>query len=307
MRIIVSSVVRATHKGEAHGGIYIVDFEDKIFEEVIRWDDQMINWAGRGGERGLRGIEIYNNKIYLANHNALFAYDKNFNRLGIYPNRYLHQCHEICQHNDLIWLTSTGWESIIAFDPKREDYVKGYRIEIDNRKNPKIWKTIEFDPNKDVEFKGRDSYHINNIVSIGGDLFMSGADVPILFRLENNRFEKYMGIPIITHNPMPYKDGVLLNYTREHCTVHIDKKNFIKRRFKIPQFKNEDILHVVNYNETTARQGFTRGLAVKDNYIVVGSSPAHVALFHYDSCEPLSTIIISKDIRNAVHGLEIYD
>jgi hypothetical protein len=60
-RVIATSVVRSAHQGESHGGVYLIDLNSGQYDQVIDWNDESINWEGRGGDRGLRGIAFHNN------------------------------------------------------------------------------------------------------------------------------------------------------------------------------------------------------------------------------------------------------
>jgi len=60
-RVIATSVVRSAHQGESHGGVYLIDLNSGQYDQIIDWNDESINWEGRGGDRGLRGIAFHNN------------------------------------------------------------------------------------------------------------------------------------------------------------------------------------------------------------------------------------------------------
>jgi hypothetical protein len=56
-----------------------------------------------------------------------------------------------------------------------------------------------------------------------------------------------------------------------------------------------------------ARPSFGRGLCVvKDGLIAAGSSPSTVALHDLASGETALSVTLSTDIRNAIHGLEVW-
>jgi hypothetical protein len=56
-----------------------------------------------------------------------------------------------------------------------------------------------------------------------------------------------------------------------------------------------------------ARQGFGRGLCtVGDRFIVGGSSPSTVTLYDLESAQVVASVNLTMDIRNAIHGLEIW-
>ena len=77
-KLITSSVVRGSEKGQSHGGVYIVDFASQSVEQHIDWNKSDIDFAGRGWDRGLRGIEFSDDLVWIAASDELFAYNKNF-------------------------------------------------------------------------------------------------------------------------------------------------------------------------------------------------------------------------------------
>ncbi|MGH9891043.1 MAG: hypothetical protein ACREA0_03470 [bacterium] len=56
-----------------------------------------------------------------------------------------------------------------------------------------------------------------------------------------------------------------------------------------------------------ARQAFGRGLATWEEQIVIGgSSPATISAFDFESGERVACVNITMDVRNAIHGLEVW-
>jgi hypothetical protein len=59
--------------------------------------------------------------------------------------------------------------------------------------------------------------------------------------------------------------------------------------------------------EDHARQGFGRGLCEwKEGIVIVGSSPATVSAYELSSAERIASVNLTMDVRNAVHGLEVW-
>ncbi|MBT4522633.1 MAG: hypothetical protein HOC23_21760, partial [Halieaceae bacterium] len=55
------------------------------------------------------------------------------------------------------------------------------------------------------------------------------------------------------------------------------------------------------------RQGFGRGLCTyTDRFVVGGSSPSTVSLYDIQSGQEVASVNITMDIRNAIHGLEVW-
>ena len=65
-RVLASSVVRGAQFGESHGGLYLVDLHTGSAEPKLDWSRADIDFQGRGGDRGLRGIAFYGERILVA-------------------------------------------------------------------------------------------------------------------------------------------------------------------------------------------------------------------------------------------------
>ncbi len=120
--LIASSVVRGSQQGESHGGIYLIDLENQQSAKAIDWNTTNIDWQGRGWDRGLRGIEFDGDKIYIAASNELFVYTPDFEMITSFRCPYLKHCHEISRFERRLYLTSTGFDSILGFDLYNENF-----------------------------------------------------------------------------------------------------------------------------------------------------------------------------------------
>ena len=78
-KLIATSVVRGSEQGESHGGVYTIDFQTQTSEQHIDWNSSDIDWAGRGADRGLRGIAFDGDDIYIAASDELFCFNRDFN------------------------------------------------------------------------------------------------------------------------------------------------------------------------------------------------------------------------------------
>jgi hypothetical protein len=80
----------------------------------------------------------------------------------------------------------------------------------------------------------------------------------------------------------------------------------VRRSFPLVHYDTEHLLHS-NLTRDLARQAFGRGLAVvNDGLIVGGSSPATLTAYQFDPPRVLRSINVTMDVRNAVHGLEVW-
>jgi len=164
--VIASSVIRSAHQGQSHGGVYVVDLENERCAQVIDWDDDTISWEGRGLDRGLRGIALYGGNICIAASDEIFVYNKSFEMVESHKNRYLKHCHETFLEGHSLFLTSTGFDSILEFDLLSKSFAKGYCL--------RGRELSLFDPNSRSGPEPADTLHINNVHCLSGDLYTTG-------------------------------------------------------------------------------------------------------------------------------------
>ena len=88
-------MVRGSHQGESHGGVYLIDLDAREVRQALDWNATGIDWQGRGWDRGLRGIAFDGETVYIAASDELFAYTPDFRPIGSWRNPYLKHCHEI--------------------------------------------------------------------------------------------------------------------------------------------------------------------------------------------------------------------
>jgi hypothetical protein len=310
--IITTSVVRSARQGESHGGVYLVHLHSGNFEQVIDWNDPSISWEGRGGDRGLRGIAFHHDKVYIAASDEIFVYNRSFELLESFRNKYLKHCHEICMAGNTLYLTSTELNSILHFDLVKKRFTRGYTIAYRRGKSAFFHRTrtqmqaIVFDPNRDDAFAStlpRNDLHINNISAHERGITISGTRIDALLILNDGVLREYAPLPIGTHNASLYRDGIIYNDTRNDRVVIADIENRIERQFPVPKFPDLP----KSTSDDYARQSFGRGLCTfGDNYIIAGSSPSTVSVYEMGSGERVQMVNLSKDIRNCIHGLELW-
>ncbi|MBT5052866.1 MAG: hypothetical protein HOM69_06545 [Gammaproteobacteria bacterium] len=76
---------------------------------------------------------------------------------------------------------------------------------------------------------------------------------------------------------------------------------------KVMMYPEQELDYAGVDNSKVARQGFARGLCVMDDQLVaVGSSPSTITIFDVQADSRLTGVNLTMDIRNAIHGLEIW-
>jgi len=307
--LIATSVVRGSQQGESHGGIYLVDFAGQSVEQVVDWDTSDIDFTGRGWDRGLRGIAFFAGEIYIAASDELFVYDQNFKIQRSFRSTYLKHCHEIFQLNNHLYLTSTGHDSILAFDLERQQFFWALHIGMENGEP----QGTAYDPNG-INGPGgangppaRNILHLNNVFADNHGIFVSGMHSTGIFRIgDKNAVTKILELPAGTHNARPFGDGVLFNDTAANHVRYVCQDGS-EQNFPIPLYDPAQLTHTELTDKNIARQGFGRGLCiVDDKLIAAGSSPSTVSLYDLKTGSDVMRVNFSMDIRNAVHGLEVW-
>jgi len=300
-KLIATSVVRGSQQGESHGGIFTVDFEKQECIQHVDWNTTQIDFEGRGADRGLRGIAFSGDDIYIAASDELFCYDRSFNIQGSFRNRYLKHCHEICRMERTIFLTSTGIDSLLAFDLDQEKYVWGFHLQ----RQYDRWTGHTFDPLSQMGPHPVNDFHINMVHVDDTGIYLSGLHTNALLHL-NSKMEvvEVCNLPAGVHNARPHRDGLLFNDTASDCVRYVDREGR-NQAFKIVSYDDSDIDFAGIDDSKVARQGFGRGLClVGDRFVAGGSSPSTVSLYDLEANQKVGSVNLTMDIRNAIHGLE---
>jgi hypothetical protein len=291
--------VRGARQGDSHGGVYLVDFGQRRTARVLDWNAMNIDWQGRGWDRGLRGIAFDGDVIYVAASDELFAYAPDFRPLGSWRNPWLKHCHEICRHERMLFLTSTGFDSVLGFDLDRKDFSWGLHVQ--PRGDGFIGE--RFDP----AFGGpppSSALHLNNVHCERGGMHVSGARTGGILLYDGRGLQRWATLPEGVHNARPFRDGVLFNDTRADVVRFVSRGG--ERTFPVPRYPVEKLEHAQD-DRAIARQAFARGLCVIDGEtIACGSSPSTITLRDLRPGGAARMATLTHDVRNAIHGLQVW-
>ncbi len=307
--LIATSVVRGTQQGESHGGVYLLDFAAQEVTQVVDWNTGDIDWQGRGWDRGLRGIAFFAGEIYIAASDELFVYDQQFNVQRSFRSTYLKHCHEIHQLNNHLYLTSTGHDSILAFDLESQRFFWAIHL-ADTEEGPV---GTAYDPNGINGPGGANGpaasnlLHLNSVYADQTGMYASGLRSGGMFKIgSDNSVRRWVDLPQGIHNARPFSDGVLFNDTAANV-VRFSQRDGTDTVFPVPQYDESELTHLDLGDEQVARQGFGRGLCViNERLIAAGSSPSTISLLDLETGTDIVRVNFSQDIRNAVHGLEVW-
>ena len=304
IKLLATSVVRGSNRGDSHGGIYVVDFHRMAVDLKLDWRMPDIDWQGAGADRGLRGIAIDEEIVYIAASNELFAYTPSFELIDSWRNPYLNHCHEIAIRESSLFLVSTGLDAILEFDLGRRKFVKGLHIEWQEsgfRANP-------FDPDGQRGPLQRDMLHLNSVHCDENGIYVSGMRSRCLLRIEGDEVAAFADVPPGTHNVRPFRDGILFNDTNADMLRFRGYEDGGKDRvMAVPTYDARHLKHTDVDDSRIARQGFARGLCVLSDTIVAGgSSPSTVTIWDVERGMKIASINLTMDIRSAIHCLAVW-
>lgn len=307
--LIATSVVRGAEQGDSHGGVYLVNFGQQEVRQVVDWDTSEIDFQGRGWDRGLRGIAFHKGEVYIAASDELFVYDQQFRIQRSFRSTYLKHCHEIFRLGKHLYLTSTGHDSILAFDLEKQAFA--WAIHLAQAEDGPVG--TAYDPNGISGPGGasgppaRNLLHLNNLWADRRGLFVSGLRSGGILQVRpGNEVSMSVEMPQGMHNARPFRDGVLFNDTASDLLRYVGRDG-VQKAFRVPVYEEADLEHAELADGRLARQGFARGLCVINERLVAGgSSPSTITVYDLDTETEVARVNFSMDVRNAIHGLEIW-
>lgn len=203
----------------------------------------------------------------------------------------------------MLHLTSTGFDSILAFDLDEQRFIWG----IHAAKTDGVWHARQFDPNSDSGPPASNLLHLNNVVCDEKGLCFSGLRTQGIIGLgAEMRLLPQVELPDGVHNARLVDDGVIFNDTNANYLRHVTRDGE-ERHFQFPVYDPEELEFPGVDDTKIARQGFGRGLCIiNDRLVAAGSSPSTVSVFDLATRQTVFSVNFSMDIRNAIHGLEVW-
>ena len=304
VKLITSSVVRGSRQGESHGGVYLIDIEKQSVRQTLDWNTADIDWQGRGADRGLRGIAFDNDRVYIAASDELFAYTPDFKLIDSWRSPFLKHCHEIAVWERTLYLTSTGYDSVLGFHLDELRFHWAMNIQTANYR----FEAAGFDPMSDEGPLMLNKMHINNVFCSRHGMYISGLRTGGMLHFNGTDINMAVQMPPGTHNAQPFRDGVLFNDSQDDVLRYTGRgegEGEEDRAMKMPSYDPARLERMDAADDKVARPGFARGLCVlSDRVVAGGSSPSTISVYDLAGNEMLLSVNLSMDVRNAIHGLE---
>jgi hypothetical protein len=304
VKLVTSSVIRGSHQGESHGGVFLIDAQQQSVEQLIDWNTVDIDWHGRGWDRGLRGIAFDGDRVYVAASDELYAFTPDFKLIDSWRCPFLKHCHEIAIQERTLFLTSTGFDSILGFNLDQHRFDWAMHIMTARYR----FKGVAFDPMSDEGPLMLNKLHINNVHCSKGGMYISGLNTGGMLHFDGSDIKMMVELPPGTHNARPFRDGVLFNDSRDDVLRYTGRgEGKEDRAMSVPTYDPEKLRHRDAGDDKVARAGFARGLCVlSDRVVAGGSSPSTISIYDLADNKRLLSVNLTMDIRNAIHGLEVW-
>jgi len=300
MKLIISTVFRGSKANEPDGYIYIVDVDKwEVIKEIAHHPNKDVNFSEVGGSRGLRGIIVYNDFVYITTATGVNKYCKeSLSLIDSYNDKkIIHGSHEMCLFENHLWVSCACSDSVVKLDLDLNP-ISATHFDFKNN-------TCKVSPVVNWKHAAGKS-HLNCVSCHNNRLVVAGINSG-LFDFSGNLLQKSPGHS--THNFYEYNDFSLVIYTRNHyLLIYINKKKATmkKRRLRIIQSVPLDMSHQKNTNKYILHN-WHRGLYRKDDLVYVGSSPARISEISLSKEKVLRVLKLSNDVGNAVHGLELFE
>lgn len=309
----MTDVIRSSQPGGSHGGAYLIDLATGEHRQVLDWNDGTIDWAGRGGGRGLRGIAFHDDEILIAASDEVFVFDRDFNVVRSHRNRYLSHCHEIVIDGRDLWLTSTLYNSVLSMDLESGRFTRGLYVRIAADRTG--YEIATYDPSASPQVPAQDVLHLNSVWAEDGWVYACGLRFQNLIRARIDevstpgkvvRAEIYGNTPPGTHNARPYEQGLLCNSTQYDRIMYLTRQGHPTIELPVPKMPT-DRLAGSDTPGDIARAGFGRGLCLAPGGVLIGgASPSTITAYSLRNRSELTRVTLTNDVRNAPHGLEVW-
>lgn len=159
MHVYCTTVSRGVSQGE-HGALYRVDLVTGEAVKLLTYLDE-IDYSGRGGDRGLRGLILHDDMLYVAAANHVLKVSLDGEVVAKFEHKNLGFLHDMQKTDTGFLVVSTKYDCVMEYNFAINDWVNCYRI------NEHMTVVAE-DPN--TQLPPHNLWHLNSI----NDFFVSG-------------------------------------------------------------------------------------------------------------------------------------
>lgn len=298
--LIATSVLRDSHRGERHEGVYLVDLDKRRVARVLERNTAGAGRPGAGWRGGLRGIAFDEDRLFLAARDELFAFTRDFEPLGTFRSPYLRQCEGMSVFRRRLFLVSAGYDSVLGFDLDGMRFSLGLHIlaaENDFRATP-------FDPNGQKGPQLANRLGLNAVFCSEKGMFISGRETLGMLQYAGSRITRFATLPRGVHDARPWREGVLFNDGEAGVVRYVTpERNHV---FDVPRDPEARQPGSDSNDRVIPEAAFPRGLcALDERRIASGSSPSTITLHDVEAMQTTLTLKLCEDPRSAIYSLDV--
>ena len=268
---------------------------------LLNWNTPDIEWHGRGGDRGLRGIAFDGDTLYVAASDRLLAFTPELELLDSWRNPYLKHCEDIAVWERTLYLTSSGYDSILGFhlDERR------FHWALNVRSARYRFAVNVFDPMSDDGPLLMEKLRLRSLHCNQHGMYSSGLKTGGMLHFNGEAINMAVQLPTHTNNARPFRDGVLFNDNEDDVLRYTGRDEGTEDRgMAMPDCDPSTMNYTEAVDDGYVRPGFARGLCVLNDRIVAGgSSPATITLYDLAANEMLGSVNFSNDVRSTIHSI----
>ena len=296
--IAMTTVNRGSQPGDSHGAVYLLDLDGGRGAHVLDWTRPRIDWSGHGGGRGLRGLAVTKDQVYIAGADELFRFTPGFELQGVHTSPYLGRAQAVACFEGRVYVISAAYDAVLALDLATGRFDWGLQI-VDDEGG---LRGMPFDPRSGLGPSAGNRLRLNSLHCDPRGLFIAGARTQGLLHFDGKRIVRLVTLPEGVHDARPWRDGVLFNDTEAEAVRFLTPE--ANRVFEVPRYP-ESALEAGSFEDkAVARLAFARGLCVLEAGVFVsGSSPLTVSAHDLDTMKTTLRINLSTDVRQSVHTL----
>ena len=332
MNIYFGTVVRAAPVSRG-GSLYKLDWEQKsiICETPIVPSDPSVDHDpnARGNVRGCRGICIANDQIIAADYHSLSFFDRDLNLQHKMTHGLMVGLHESQVVGSSIWVTSTTIDATHKFGLENGALQESFWP----REQAEFQQALELEPldiDKNIDnrlkfldensFRGPSHLHLNAVCEFRGEVYALFHAKKVVANLSRGTIVIQDEHLKHAHNLIIQEPGVVyindtrrtvirqydLESGRQTRAINIRKMRGIKSllmRSAARALKESGISFFGRKSKATARPLYLRGLAISDDYIFAGFSPATIICIDKNTGKLVDYYFHSTDVRDCIHGL----
>ncbi|NOR19839.1 MAG: hypothetical protein GQ538_07090 [Xanthomonadales bacterium] len=332
MNIYFGTVVRAAPVS-AGGSLLKLDWDSKtiIRETPIIPSEPSVDHDpnARGNVRGCRGVCIVDDQIVAADYHSLNIYDRDLSLQRKMSHGLMVGLHESQVVGSSIWVTSTTIDAALKIRLEDGALEASYwpREAPEFQKSLKL-EPLEIDKNADnrlkflaqESFRGHSHLHLNAVCEFRGEVYALFHAKCLVANLSRGTIVIQDDNLKHAHNLIMEEPGVVyINDTRRTVVrqyelasgkqtraIDIGKMRGIKPlllKTAARAIKEMGVSFFGSKRKATARPLYLRGLAISDDYIFAGFSPATIVRIDKKTGELIDYYFHSTDMRVCIHGL----